>query len=149
LHLIDTAEPTSPQSTGLNSTETDLKLRNLESLVGNNHRAIINAISHLKAELIEEISAQLPKPLPPLEAFNRILEPEIAVQVQRKLESALQIGKAKKVMEKLQEVSKNKNHTSFQNFAEVLAALKIEQKGKLVGLISAEKMLVLIDRWNG
>lgn len=49
---------------------------------------------------------------------------------------------------RLQEVSKSKKHNSFQNFSEVVDALKAEQKGK-ASLMSKEKMVDLIDRWNG
>ncbi|NJN91167.1 MAG: hypothetical protein HC878_12890 [Leptolyngbyaceae cyanobacterium SL_5_14] len=130
------------------SSETDLRIKNIESSIRKNQEAIVEAIDQLKIELMQEIAAQLPKPIPPLEAFNRILEPEIAYKVQRKLEF-LGAGKAKKAVELLQEISRDKKHKSFQSFAEVVDALKVPQKKSAPRkLISDQKMLALIDRWS-
>lgn len=147
LQSIESAKLPPSDSGTSNASDLELKTRNLEALVSNNHRLIVGAIAQLKTELIEEITAKLPKPIPPLlDAFNRILEPEIAHQVQRKLEF-LGSAKAKKIVSRLQEVSKSKKRDSFQSFSDVLDALKPEQSRSR--LMSEARMLDLIDRWNG
>ncbi|ARV61079.1 hypothetical protein BZZ01_22855 [Nostocales cyanobacterium HT-58-2] len=90
----------------------------------------------------------MPQPISPIDAFNRILEQEIAFQVQHKLELFLGASKAKKVVARLQEVCKQKNHQHFRSFSEILEILREEQKGRSVRLISEEKMIQIIDRWN-
>jgi signal recognition particle subunit SEC65 len=152
LEILQSIEGTkvaqSSKSVTTTSSELDLRIGNIESSVKNNHKAVIDEIAQLKTELLQEITAQLPKPIPPLEAFNRIVEPEIAYKVQRRLEF-LGAGKAKKAVELLQEVSRNKKQKPFQSFAEVIDALKVPQKkGSPRKLISDQKMLALIDRWN-
>lgn len=138
-----------PSSKPITETSSilDLRLENIESSISNNHKTTTDALEQLSKSL-GEIKAQLPKLTPPLEAFNRILEPEIAYQVQRKLEF-LGAGKARKAVEVLQERGRNKKYESFKSFIEVVDALKIPQKkGSPRRLISEEKMLALIDRWD-
>jgi hypothetical protein len=65
----------------------------------------------------------------------------------RKLEF-LGTSKAKKIVARLQEVSKLKNHKPFQDFTEISKELSEEQKNRTVRLISDKNMLKLIDRWN-
>ncbi|KAM3097930.1 hypothetical protein ACKFKF_18580 [Phormidesmis sp. 146-12] len=76
-----------------------------------------------------------------------VLEPEIAIYVQRKLEF-LGSNKAKKIVAGLQEISKNKGHQPFRSFAEISSMLKEKRKNGSVSLISANKMLEIVDRWN-
>lgn len=152
LEILETIEKTNKDvptsvSTVTNSSEVDLQLKNLESSIKHNNEVFSDKIEELKTELFAELENKLPKPIPPLDAFNRILEPEIALQLQRKLEF-MGSSKAKKIVSRLQEVSKSENHKPFDNFAEIVGLLKEKQKNRTVRLISEEKMLALIDRWN-
>lgn len=153
LEILETIEKTNKDvptsvSTVTNSSEVDLQLKNLESSIKHNNEVFSDKIEELKTELFAELENKLPKPIPPLEAFNRILEPEIALQLQRKLEF-MGSSKAKKIVSGLQEVSKSENHKPFENFTEIVGLLKEKQKNnRTVRLISEEKMLALIDRWN-
>ena len=126
-----------------------MQISNLESSIKNgflkSNQTFSTALEQLKAELLAKIEEMSPRFIPPLDAFNRILEPEIAFQVQRNLEF-LTPSKAKNIVAQLQEVSKRKDHQPFQNFSQVLDVLKIQQGGRR--LISEEKMLAIIDRWN-
>lgn len=131
-----------------NPSEVDLRIKNIESSIYNNQRATVDAIAQLKVELLQEITRKLPKPIPPLEAFNRISEPEVAHKVHRKIGSG-----AKAVVELLQERSRDRKHKPFKSFSEVLDALQVTQKtgkgkGKLKRLISEKRMLEIIDNWN-
>lgn len=148
LQVIEDSQQNSPQSTTSKQSEVDLQIKNLESSIKNNNKLVFTAIEKLKTELLTAIDEKLPKPMPPLDAFNRILEPEIALQVQRKLELLLNANKAKKVVAQLQEVSKRENHQPFQRFDEILELLKVQQKNQSQRLISEQMMLKIIDRWN-
>lgn len=151
LEILETIENTqkgTPAPTVANSSEVDLQIKNLQSSIKHNSEVFQNEIEKLKTEFLSELENKLPKPIPPLEAFNRILEPEIALQLQRKLEF-MGSSKAKKIVSGLQEVSKSENHKPFENFTEIVGLLKEKQKNnRTVRLISEEKMLALIDRWN-
>jgi hypothetical protein len=135
------------QSTNPNKSETDLQIKNLESSINKINQNFSTSLEQLKVELIQEFEARLPQPIPPLDAFNDILEPQIALRVQRKLEF-LGSTKAKKIVAQLQEVSKRKNHKPFQSFTEISEVLREQQKNRSVKLISENNMLKLIDRWN-
>lgn len=145
--VIENTNQNSSQSMILKQAETDLQIKNLESSIINGNKNFSTALEQMKAELLAAIETRLPQPISPLDAFNRILEPEIALQVQRKLEF-LGASKAKKAVTQLQEVSKSKNHQSFQSFAEVLSVLRVQQKGRAIRQISEKSMLAIIDRWN-
>ncbi len=150
LEILETIENTQQDITVSavpKNSELDLQIKNLESSVKHNNQAILTEIKKTKIELLTKIENSLPKPIPPLDAFNRILEPEIAVLVQRKLEF-LGASKANKVVSQLQEISKGKNHKPFESFAEITGILREKQKNRIVRLISEEKMIAFIDRWN-
>ncbi len=151
LEILETIENTQRNITVSavpKNSELDLQIKNLESSVKHNNQAILTEIEKTKIELLTKIENSLPKPIPPLDAFNQILEPEIAVQIQRKLEF-LGSTKAKKVVLRLQEISKRKNHKPFESFAEIVDVLREKQKnGSLRALISEGKMMAVIDRWN-
>lgn len=150
LEILDVIEDTkqdSSQTTTSKPSDIDLRIKNLESSINHNNKLVFTAIEQQKAEILAAIEAKLPQPIPPLEALNRILEPEIALQVQRKLEF-IGASKAKKVVALLQETSKRENHQTFQSFAEIVAVLKVPRGDKLTKLISEGKMMEIIDRWN-
>ncbi|NMG21550.1 hypothetical protein [Brasilonema bromeliae] len=148
LQVIEDTKQNSSQSITPKQSEIDLQIKNLESSINNNNKIIFNALEQLKADLLATIEAKLPQPISPMDSFNRILEPETAFQVQRKLELFLGASKAKKVVVRLQEVSKGKKNQPFQRFSEILDILREQQKGRSQRLISEEKMIQIIDRWN-
>jgi hypothetical protein len=125
----------------------DLQLSNLASLIRQNHEELSSEFQALSHGFRSELSSKLPQMLPPIEAFNRILDPQVALKVQRKLEF-LGVGKARKIVHQLQDVSKTKEHKPFQNFTEVLDALAVKQNGRTSRLMSEKKMIELLDRWN-
>lgn len=147
LQVIEAPQQNLPQSTNSNKSEIDLQIKNLESSINNINQNFSASIEQLKGELLAEFEARLPQPIPPLDAFNRILEPEIALRLQRKLEF-LGASKAKKIVAQLQEISKRKNHKPFQSFTEISEVLREQQKNRAVKLISENNILKLIDRWN-
>lgn len=61
-------------------------MNNLELRVSQASQELGAAIAQLKVDMLLAIDAKLPQPIPPLDSFNRILEPEIAHMVQRKME---------------------------------------------------------------
>jgi hypothetical protein len=105
------------------------------------------AVAQVQADLCTAIVVKFPKNISPLEAFNRVTEPEIAAYVQRKLEF-LGIGKSQKIVQRLQSVSQNKNHQPLKSFSDVLKQLEIKQGGRSSRLISEDKMIAVLDRWN-
>ena len=124
-------------TTGTTTSADDLRMNNLELRVSQASQELGAAIAQLKVDMLLAINAKLPQPIPPLDSFNRILEPEIAHMVQRKMEF-LGATKAQKIVSQLQA---NKPSQDFKSFRDVLAAL-----GK--GFLAKEKLVDVIDRWN-
>jgi hypothetical protein len=147
LQFIENTSQFSSQSTTQNPSEVNLQIKNLESSIKNSNHLFSRALEDLKSELLAAIDEKLPKPIPIMDAFNRISEPEISVMVHRKLEF-MGTTKAQKIVVKLQEMSKQKNHQPFQSFAEILDLLKVKHGNRMIRLVSEEKMLAIIDRWN-
>ncbi len=125
-----------PSTTGTTGSN-DLRMSNLELRVSQASQELSAEIAQLKVDMLLAIDAKLPQPIPPLDSFNRILEPEIAHMVQRKMEF-LGATKAQKIVSQLQA---NKPSQDFKSFRDVLAAL-----GK--GFLAKEKLVDVIDRWN-
>jgi signal transduction histidine kinase len=126
---------------GSDTNDSSLRLNNLASRVDKGFERTSGAFEQLKHELLSAIDQKLPQPLPALDAFNRILEPEVAHQIQHRL-AFLGTKKAQKIVARLQSVKQQNPDNIFRNFAEVLGAL---EKGQL----SPAKMLEVIDRWHG
>lgn len=123
----------------------DLRLENLEDRVMQSAAQMNQAIAQLKAELLETIDTKLPKPIPALEAFNRIEEPAIAYDAINKM-AFLGSKKAQDVVQRLQEFKRERQGQEFKNFAEVLGAIGKNSRGHKI--LSEAKMLEVIDRWN-
>jgi hypothetical protein len=133
------------QVSGGSSNDTDLKLSNLEDRVAQASEQMTTAIAQLKTELLAAIDTKLPKPIPALEAFNRIDEPAIAHDAINKM-AFLGIKKAQDIVQKLQEFKKKQQGQQFKSFAEVLEAIGKNSRGHKI--LSEERMLKAIDRWN-
>ncbi|NER98969.1 MAG: hypothetical protein F6J86_34970 [Symploca sp. SIO1B1] len=147
LQVIEDTPQNLSQPTHINKSEVNLQIKNLESCINNKYKLVFAELERQKAEILSVIEGRLPQPIPPMDAFNRILEPEIALQIQRKLEF-MGTSKARKIVAQLQEVSKRANHKPFQSFTEISETLKEKQKNRSVRLISEKNMLKFIDRWN-
>lgn len=155
----------SHQTTSESGSVLILKVSNLEARVDQNARELSEAIEQLRnllttlpstiADLINtrlvppEVPNQIPdftaqkQPVQKLalfEAFNRLTEPEVAVQVIRKLEF-LGRKKAKKIVEALQAYKEAHQDAEFRQIGDVRQAL-----GK--GVLSEKAMLEIISNWN-
>lgn len=139
LEILSAIEPPIDDLSARSSKDgiSDLRIGNLEKRVDQSSQDLQAAIAQLKLDLLAAIDAKLPQPIPPLDSFNRILEPEVAHTVQRKMEF-LGTKKAQKIVTQLQAVKPSQN---FKTFKDVLTAL-----GK--GFLSEGKLLEVIDRWN-
>jgi len=123
----------------------DLRLDNLEGKVTQTSEQMTRAISQLKIELLAAIDTKLPKPVPALEAFNRIDEPAIAHDAINKM-AFLGIKKSQDIVQRLQEFKKKQQGKEFKSFAEVLEAIGKNTRGARI--LSEKRMLEAIDRWN-
>ena len=122
----------------------DLRLDNLEGKVTQTSEQMTRAIAQLKIELLEAIDTKLPKPIPALEAFNRIDEPAIAAAALSKM-AFLGNKKAQGIVQKLTEFKQDNPGQEFKGFAEVLKAIKSNPGARA---LSEKAMLEAIDRWN-
>jgi hypothetical protein len=132
------------QASGGGSTNLGLKLGNLEGQVKQSSEQMATAIAQLKIDLLAAIDTKLPKPIPALEAFNRIEEPAIAHDAINKM-AFLGSKKAQGIIQKLKEFKQNNPRQEFKGFAEVLEAIKSNPGARA---LSEKAMLEVIDRWN-
>jgi len=108
--------------------------------IKNNQKMTSEQTKEDYSNLTNLIEKKLPKPLPPLEAFNKIKSPEITGKVKKNL-AFLGASKQEKIIKKLTDIKdKNPDH-EFKSFGQVIYEL-----GK--GCISKDKMLDIIDNWN-
>lgn len=135
---IQQATTSSNNSSQSDSTLT-LKVSNLESRLDQNAKQTSAELAQFKAEVLAAIDTKLPRPLPPLEAFNQINDPTIKMQVLSKL-AFLGKKKAEKIVAQLQ-ASQTEHSTEFRQFNEVIQVLE-------KGTLSAAKMLEVIDQWD-
>ena len=130
-------------STNINSNNLDIKLSNVISKFQDLESSVINQItkdvSEAKTEILETFESKLPKPLPILEAFNKIEDYRQRESIIKKI-SFVGKKKAEKIVNQLVNY-KEKNKTEFKTFQDVLNAL---DKGTLAKV----KMLDIIDNWN-
>lgn len=140
LKFIDLFQPSTSEQ------KANKQSHQLESFTKSSNQSFVTAIEQLQPVFVV-IKTRFRQYVSPLEAFNRILEPEIEVLVQHKLEF-LGISKSRRIVEKLQEVSKQKSPQPFQSFAEVLNASKEIKGSKSTRLISEKTMIAVLDRWN-
>ena len=124
--------------------KNQLQLDNIMSMLKTMDASIPERISsyikQFNSKILDNIDSIIPKPLPPLAAFNQILDPEIYTILIKKM-AFLGNKKAKKIVDKLVNVKKKNSAKQFNTFNDVLEAL-----GK--GILSKEKMLEVIDRWD-
>ncbi len=124
---------------GAADTELTIKLNNLISAVAHLQKDVKVTAEENQKVILGAIDERVPKPLPALEAFNRIDEPEVAREVVDKL-AGLGAKRAKRIVELLQSHRKQHPKKQFDGFGAVIEAL-----GK--GVLSKEKMLDIIDSW--
>ena len=112
LEILETIENTQKDTSVTavaNSSEIDLQIKNLQSSINHNNEVLSAKMEELKTELFAEFENKLPKPIPILDAFNRILEPEISLKVKRKLQF-MGPTKANKIVSEVEKISKRENH---------------------------------------
>lgn len=117
-----------------------IEIKNLMSAVECIKTNIDKSAEKTRDEVIKKLDEKLPKPLPPLVAFNQIQYPEVAELVSRKL-VILQKHRRQYMIKRLQDFKKKNPDHKFNNFSDILNVLK-------KGCISKEKMLDIIDNWN-
>jgi hypothetical protein len=144
------------QSTGSNSSSqstanssASLDLGNLEAKLDrlSSHRD--QSMQALKESLLAAIDQKIPRPiivLPILEAFDRIQEPEIAIQVQKNLQLALGKTKAQKAVSLLQAAKVKK--LDLTKLATVREVLTESRNGKSTKLVSDKKILEVMESWS-
>ncbi|MDX2231292.1 MAG: hypothetical protein NW220_16765 [Leptolyngbyaceae cyanobacterium bins.349] len=128
------------------SSALALRVSILESKLGEGFHKITSELQTFKAEsqflkkeILETIDSKLPRLLPPLEAFNEILDEAIRKQVFNKLEKLKGKKKAQEIVNSLQ--AHRINGKEFQSFSDVRNSLD-------KGMLSPEMMLKLIDTWH-
>jgi hypothetical protein len=113
----------------------------LERLFGSQQKSI----DSLQNTLLTKLAEALPQPLPILVAFERVMEPSIALRISNKL-AFLGDAKVKKILALLQ--TAKKSGQSLTSLADVQAILTETRSGKQTKLIGDKKMLEILDRWH-
>jgi hypothetical protein len=145
LQVIQGSSPS--QSTA--SSSVSLDLGNLEAKLDrlSSHRD--QSLQALKESLLVAIDQKIPQPtiaLPILEAFDRVQETEIAIQVQKNLQLVLGKTKAQKAVGLLQAAKAKKlNLTKLSTVREVLTE---SRNGKSTKLVSDKKILEIMETWS-
>jgi hypothetical protein len=137
----------SSQSTANSSASLDLgnlaaKLDRLSS-----HRD--QSLQALKESLLAAIDQKIPQPtivLPLLEAFDRVQDPEIAIQVQKNLQLALGKTKSQKAVGLLRAAKTRK--LDLTKLATVREVLTESRNGKSTKLVSDKKILEIMESWS-
>jgi hypothetical protein len=148
LQAIETSQANAVHSNHNHQPSQNLQVKNLESSLKQTHQNLSASITQIKEDLLQAIAANSPQPIQPLDLFNRILETEIAFQVQRRMEEFLGATKAKKAISLLREISQNQGFQPFRGFSEILELLKDRQKNRSIRIISNEKMLAIVDSFQ-
>lgn len=136
----------SPDSNGAVSPDLSIRLNNLVSAIELLQKDVKTSAIESKDAILEAIDERLPKPLPPLESFNRISEPQVAQQTLEKLNAALGNSKAQQIVQNLQKYRKKKPEQPLSRFAEVIEAVGKDSRGKR--LLTELTMLKVIDTWE-
>jgi hypothetical protein len=126
-------------------------------LAGSHLAANLNHISAQREQVIESmqqslltaIDQKIPQPtivLPILEAFDRVQETDIAIQVQKNLQLALGKTKSQKVVGLLQAAKVRK--LDLTKLATVREVLTESRNGKSTKLVSDKKILEIMESWS-
>ncbi|MBD1877007.1 hypothetical protein H6F75_26330 [Nodosilinea sp. FACHB-131] len=121
-----------------------IKLSNLVSAIEGIQQEVKNTAAESQKAILGAIDERMPKPLPVLEAFNRINEPIIAQQTLEKLSAALNGSKAKQIVANLQN---RPGQHPLSSFAEVIEAVGKDIKGRN-RLLTELTLLKVIDAWG-
>jgi hypothetical protein len=140
---LQTAVPVSkPVTSGSNEA---IDFSNLEAKLDRLFGSQQKSIDSLKNTLLTKLDEALPQPLPILVAFDRVMEPSIALQISKNL-AFLGDAKVKKILALLQ--SAKKSDQSLTSIANVQTALTETRGGKQTKVIGDKKMLEILDRWH-
>jgi hypothetical protein len=96
--------------------------------------------------IVDAIDERLPKPLPPLESFNRINEPTVAQHALEKLKASVGDSKSQQIVANLQQYRKKNPDVPLSNFTEVITAVGKDSRGRRY--LTENSMLKVIDGWN-
>lgn len=122
------------------SEEFSVPLKNILTEIKNMKTYINDLGKKNTEEIIDLIDSKLPKPIPPLIAFNNIEKPNFAMIVKKNL-GCIQKFRATKFMKTIQEFKKKNPDHEFQSLSEVLDILP-------KGCVSQAKMFEIIDNWD-
>jgi hypothetical protein len=140
---LQTAVPVSkPVTSGSNEA---IDFSNLEAKLDRLFGSQQKSIDSLKNTLLTKLDEALPQPLPILVAFDRVMEPSIALQISKNL-AFLGDAKVKKILALLQ--AAKKSDQSLTSIANVQTALTETRGGKQTKVIGDKKMLEILDRWQ-
>lgn len=132
-----TDSPAQPSPATAPAGDADLRITNLESRLDEAIREIKQSqareINRLE-QTVNNLKAQIPQRVEPLEAFNTLSLPELA----QKLASANVRGKAAERM--LKSIEKERKKGEFKSFTDIVQ--RIDGLGD-------KRMLTIIDTWSG
>jgi hypothetical protein len=129
-------------------TEAHRTAKEAPQILISGHDEINLAIAQIENDVLHSLLKMTHLQISPLEAFNRIQEPEVAFLVQRKLEF-LGLKKSASVVMKLQEVARQNQFSPFQSFGAVIETLQLANNGnKPVRMLTEKTILAVLDRWN-
>jgi hypothetical protein len=141
--LSPLSQPTAPQpqttpaATPAPSSDSDLRITNLESRLDEAIRDLKRSqdreINRLE-QTVNDLKAQIPQRVEPLDAFNDLSLPELA----QKLASANVRGKTAERM--LKGIEKERKQAKFKSFTDIV---------ERVDGLGDKRMLAIIDTWSG
>ncbi len=139
--IFEVSIPTDTNGSNIDFNNIEAKL---ERLFSNQNKSI----NTLQETLLAKLDQSLPQPLPILVAFNRVTEPAIAQQIHKNLVLSLNATTVKKILALL--ISVKGSGEVFTSLSTTIQKMLIttQKNGRQVRLISDEKMLEVIDRWN-
>jgi hypothetical protein len=131
---------------GAVSPDLAIKLNNLVSAVELLQKDVKTTAADNQQAILGAIDERIPKPIAPLDAFNRIDEPQIAQEVLKKLTAVLRESKAQDIVANLQTYHKQQPDHPLSSFGEVIEAVGKDRRGRRY--LTENTMLKVIDQWN-
>ena len=131
---------------GAVSPDLAIKLNNLVSAVELLQKDVKTTAADNQQAILGAIDERIPKPIAPLDAFNRIDEPQIAQEVLKKLTAVLRESKAQDIVANLQTYHKQQPDHPLSSFGEVIEAVGKDSRRRRY--LTENTMLKVIDQWN-
>jgi hypothetical protein len=127
------------------SQELNFKLNNLASAIELLQRNVKETAVESQTAIIEALDERILKPLPPLEAFNRIQELTVAKQVLDNLQKVLRDSKAQQIVLNLQTYHQASGQP-LESFVGVIDAVGKDSRGRRY--LTEKTMVKVIDTWS-